>query len=55
MWMMKRWSVIIYITVQIYFLYGALMAGNNDPLDYFEFIFPAILIYLGFKNYKYMN
>lgn len=55
MWMMKKWSVIIYITVQVYFLYGALMAGNNAPLDYLEFIFPAILIYLGFKNYKYMS
>jgi hypothetical protein len=55
MWMMKRWSVIIYITMQIYFVYNAIMAGGYNITDYLIFIFPAILIYLGFKNYKYMN
>ena len=55
MWMMKRWSVIIYITMQIYFVYNAIMAGGYNITDYLIFIFPAILVYLGFKNYKYMN
>lgn len=55
MWMMKRWSVIVYITMQIYFVYNALMSGGYNITNYIIFIFPAILIYLGFKNYKYMD
>ena len=54
-WMMKRWGVLIYITMQIYFVYNAIVSGGYNITNYLIFIFPAILIYLGFKNYKYMD
>ena len=54
-WMMKRWGVLIYITMQIYFVYTAIVSGGYNITNYLIFIFPAILIYLGFKNYKYMD
>jgi hypothetical protein len=49
---MKKWGVIIYITVQIYFLYNSIML--ND-FNFIAYVILAILIYFIVKNYKKMK